>query len=203
MSANPSPKKKPARRHVRKSAKRSPKSPPKKRNRRRLDLKPGQPEAKSKLTHDLQQRICNVVAAGQSRERAASLNGINRSTIRNWLLKAQEDPKSRYAEFAAALELADDQAIAMMVDRLLKDPDQKWTWKILKNKRPEEFNERLHIKSELSGPDGSPIPIDAGKHFTVNVTCRALEEEEVQELMPVVNGDGTPVQDADNPYKNR
>jgi transposase-like protein len=98
MSANPSPKKKPARRHVRKSAKRSPKSPPKKRNRRRLDLKPGQPEAKSKLTYDLQQRICNVVAAGQSRERAASLNGINRSTIRNWLLKAQEDPKSRYAD---------------------------------------------------------------------------------------------------------
>src|SRR4030081_285578 len=167
-----------------------PKPPPKKP--RRLKRKAGQPSAHSKLNDELQQRICNVVASGQSRERAASLNGINRSTIRDWLLKAQADPNGRYAKFAAALELADDQAIAIMVDRLLKDPDQKWTWKVLKNKRPEEFNERLHIKSELSGPDGSPIPIDAGKHFTVNVTCRALEEEEVQELMPVVNGDGTP-----------
>ena len=162
----------------------SPKSPPKKRNRRGLDLKPGQPEAKSKLTYELQQRICNAVAAGQSRERAASLNGINRTTIRNWLLKAQENPKSRYSEFAAALELADDQAIAMMVNRLLTSPDQKWTWKILKNKRPEEFNERLHIKSELSGPGGSPIPIN-NTHFVVEVHQTGAEEGD-----PIIESNG-------------
>ena len=89
-----------------------------------------------------------------------------------------------------------------MVNKLLTHPDPKWTWKILKNKRPEEFNERLHIRSELSGPDGKAIPVDMGRPFVVNVTC-SQDEEALEELMPIENDDGTPVPDHLNPYKGR
>ncbi len=162
---------------------RSTKSAPKKRS-RRLRRKPGQPSAHSKLTNELQQRICNIVASGQSRERAASLCRINRATIRNWLLRAQDDPRGRYAEFAAALEEADDQAISMMVNKMLRDDDWQATWKILKNKRPEEFNERLHIKSEVSGVDGAPIPIN-NTHFVVEVHQTGAEEGD-----PIIESNG-------------
>jgi hypothetical protein len=106
-----------------------------------------------------------------------------------------------YLAGSSTLDLADETAIAMMVNRLLKDPDSKWTWKILKNKRPEEFNERLHMRSEVSGPSGSPIPVDMGARFTVNVNCSQTEEEK---LMPIVDGEtGEPIPDGENPYGAR
>jgi len=167
----------------------------------RLKLRPGQPDAKSKLDDEIEQKICNLVAAGQSRETAAMMCGIQRETIRQWRIKGQEDPDSRYGQFLRAIDLADETAIAMMVNRLLKDPDSKWTWKILKNKRPEEFNERLHMRSEVSGPSGSPIPVDMGARFTVNVNCSQTEEEK---LMPIVDGEtGEPILDGENPYGAR
>jgi hypothetical protein len=155
----------------------SPKSPPKKR--RGLKLKPGQPSARSKLSNEISQQICNVVSSGQSLETAAMMCKINRTTIRNWRLRGQEDPNGPYGRFMEAIDYANELAIGMMVNKLLTHPDPKWTWKILKNKRPEEFNERLHIRSELSGPDGAPIPIEHSGGFTVNVSCKALEEEEI------------------------
>lgn len=160
----------------------SPKSPPKKR--RGLKLKPGQPSARSKLTDEIQQQICNVVSSGQSLETAAMMCRINRTTIRNWRLRGQQDPKGRYGQFMEAIDHANEVAIGMMVNKLLTSPDPKWTWKILKNKRPEEFNERLHLKSELSGPGGTPIPIN-NTHFVVEVHQTGAEEGD-----PIIESNG-------------
>jgi hypothetical protein len=99
-----------------------------------------------------------------------------------------------------AIDHANEVAIGMMVNKLLTSPDPKWTWKILKNKRPEEFNERLHIKSELSGPDGSPIPVDMGARFTVVVNC--TQDEAASD--PIIDDEtGEPIPDSENPYKIR
>jgi hypothetical protein len=171
----------------------SPKSPPKKK--RGLKLKPGQPSAHSKLTDEIKQQICNVVSSGQSLETAAMMCRINRTTIRNWRLRGQEDPAGPYGQFLEAIDYANEVAIGMMVNKLLTHPDPKWTWKILKNKRPEEFNERLHIRSEMSGPGGAPMPIATSGNFTVNVTCKAEEEDPEEEI---VDGEtGKPLDPAD------
>jgi hypothetical protein len=173
----------------------SPKSPPKKR--RGLKLKPGQPSARSKLSDEIQQQICNVVSSGQSLETAAMMCRINRTTIRNWRLRGQEDPKGRYGQFMEAIDHANEVAIGMMVNKLLTHPDPKWTWKILKNKRPEEFNERLHIRSEVSGVDGgAPIPVDMGARFTVNVNCPPSPDEPEEEI---VDETGEPILDGGEP----
>ncbi len=72
----------------------------------------------------------------------------------------------------------------MMVNKMLRDDDWQATWKILKNKRPEEFNERLHIKSEVSGVDGAPIPIN-NTHFVVEVHQTGAEEGD-----PIIESNG-------------
>ena len=96
-----------------------------------------------------------------------------------------------------AIDHANEVAIGMMVNKLLTHPDPKWTWKILKNKRPEEFNERLHIRSEVSGVDGgAPIPVDMGARFTVNVNCPPSPDEREEEI---VHETGEPILDGENP----
>ena len=89
MSANPTPKKKTVRRHVRK-----------------LVLKPGQPSAKSKLSYEIQEKIIQAIRGSQTFECAAALAGIDRTTLNDWRYRGQQEPDSRYASFNKALEQA-------------------------------------------------------------------------------------------------
>ena len=91
-------------------------------------------------------------------------------------------------------------AKAMMVDKLLKDPDCRNTRWILMNRYPAEYNNRLHVQSDLSGPNGAPVAIDMPAKFTVIVNS----PEEQSDEYPVVDSEtGLPVADHLNPYKTR
>lgn len=82
--------------------------------------------------------------------------GISSETSRVWRGRGEEESSGPYRDFATAIELAELESKAGMIQRLLKDRDAKWTWNILKNRYPHEFKER--IATEVSGPDGGPIP---------------------------------------------
>lgn len=146
--------------------------PPKKRtvrkHVRRLILKPGQPSPRSKLTDEVQQKICNAVSSGQTFECAASLVGIDRHTLNDWRQRGQQEPDSRYGEFNRALEAALLASETMMVHKILSDPDWKAAKWILKNRFPDRYRERY----ELSGAAGAPIQLEhSGKQFTLTVVC--------------------------------
>jgi hypothetical protein len=176
MSANPAPKRKTVRRHVRK-----------------LALKPGQPSARSKLTDEVQEKICNAVSAGQTFECAASLVHIDRATLADWRMRGQQEPDSRYGEFNRALEAALLASEAMLVHAIISNDDWKAKKWILKNRFPDRYKER--VISELSGPGGTPIPMDMGTRFTVNVNCPPSPDEPEEEI---VDGEtGEPLDPAD------
>jgi len=146
--------------------------PPKKgtvrRHVRRLALKPGQPSHRSKLTDDVQDKICNAVRGGQTFECAASLVGIDRHTLNDWRQRGQQQPNSRYGEFNRALEAALLASETMMVHKILSSDDWKAAKWILKNRFPDRYRERY----ELTGAAGGPIPLEhTGGKFTVTVVC--------------------------------
>src|ERR1700730_5087891 len=146
-----------------------PAKPAPKRKVARLKLRPGQPDAKSKLDDERLQKICNMIAGGHGYETAAEVNGIDRDTIRIWRIKGQEDPTGPYGRAYTEIEKALHMRKVLLVDKLLKDDDWKAHWKLLKNYYPDEFNERIHLKAEHCGPNGNPIPVDLGANFTVEI----------------------------------
>ena len=164
MSANPSPKRKSVRKHVRK-----------------LALKPGQPSARSKLTYETQEKICGAVRGGQTFECAASLAHIDRTTLNDWRQRGQQDPLSRYGEFNRALEAALLASETMMVHKILSDPDWKAAKWILKNRFPDRYRERY----ELSGPEGKAISIDSTAHYSVEIICPGAERDD-----PIIESNG-------------
>lgn len=131
-------------------------------------MKPGQPSARSKLTYDVQEKICNAVRGGQTFECAASLVHIDRATLNDWRQRGQQEPDSRYGEFNRALEEALLASETMMVHRILSSDDWKACKWILKNRFPDRYRERY----ELSGPAGAPIPLEhTGGKFSVEIIC--------------------------------
>jgi succinate dehydrogenase flavin-adding protein (antitoxin of CptAB toxin-antitoxin module) len=176
----------------------SPDLPPKKRtvrkHVRRLASRPGQAGPRSKLTDDVQQKICNAVSSGQTFDCAASLVRIDRHTLADWRARGQQEPDSRYGEFNRALEAALLASETMMVHKILSDPDWKAAKWILKNRFPDRYRERY----ELSGPAGSPIPVEHSGQFTVNVTCTQDDPDPT-----IYDESGEPIPDGENPSKIR
>ena len=162
-------------------------------------MKPGQPSARSKLTYETQEKICQAIRGGQTLECAAALAHIDRSTLNDWRYRGQQEPGSRYAEFNQAMEQALLESEAMLVHAIVTDSDWKAKKWILKNRFPDRYRERY----ELSGPEGKAVPVDVGARFTVIVNC-PQDEEALEKLMPVVDGTtGLPIPDSENPYRTR
>jgi hypothetical protein len=94
---------------------------------------------------------------------------VSRAAIHEWRVKGSENPDRPYGKFFKMIEWARDVCKIAMVKKLRNDPDWRATWKLMKNGWPGEFSER--IISEISGPNGSPIPVDTTARYTVKITC--------------------------------
>jgi hypothetical protein len=136
------------------------------------------------LTDALQKRLCNHLRDGASFADAATLCGIGSRTITTWRTKGVENPDSRYGEFLEATELARTQWKVSAIERINQSADWKALWKLLCAKFPLEYRNYMSVSTEMSGPDGGPIPIIGNGGFTVvlelNQPGQNEEDEERQ-----------------------
>ena len=128
----------------------------KNRKRHKRKRRAGQPETSYKLDSRVREKICEGILEGLTMADAAALAGVSRGTANEWRRRGEEEPASLYGKFADAFELAKLQSKRGMIQKLMGHQGPKWTWKLMCNRWPEEFRDR--ISTELSGPDGGPIP---------------------------------------------
>ena len=148
-----------------------------------------------KFSPERQKTITNLIRAGCTIERACNAAGIESRTLRFWRKrgKAGEEP---YASFCLALKEADAMGEAHRVAVIAKAGDEDWraaAW-LLSRRHPERWGERQSI--EHSGPNKSPITIDARTDLIERITRLARspssdeeEGEDSQELDEAAGGD--------------
>lgn len=123
-------------------------------------MPPGRP---TKFTEETRNKIITALRGGNYRPIAAQYAGIAPSTLRKWLLTAQ-DPSAppEYLEFLAAVEKAEaDAEIADIA--LIRKAAQDGTWSaaawIRERKNPERWGRRDRTQVELTGVDGGPLDV--------------------------------------------
>jgi hypothetical protein len=164
---------------------------------RKKRLRRGQPAFGAKLDSKLRKKFCKHVREGLSFETVCALCRVGRATFYQWMQRGRAEEGTPYAEFAAAVEEAESDAVRTLHIRVAASNPQ---W-ILERRHP--FLYGLKLKTELSGPEGKAIPTDMGARFTVIVNC-PHDDADLEKLMPVVDGTtGLPVPDDLNPYKNK
>ncbi len=110
---------------------------------------------RSKLTPELQEKICEYIAKGHYIERACALCGIGRRTFYTWLEKAERGGK--YAEFFEAVKRAEaqDQDRALEAINTVAYEDRKWPaiFRKLESRYPREWakHEVIHHSDEQEG----------------------------------------------------
>ena len=72
-----------------------------------------------------------------------------------------------------------------MIQKLLRHKDARWTWKLMCNRWPEEFRDR--VATEVSGPNG--VPLVPQNPFKVEI--RLADSEEIQTDFEVQEPDGS------------
>jgi transposase len=147
--------------------------------------RPGQPESSYKLDLRVRAKICESILEGLTLADAAALAGVSRQTVNEWRRRGEEKPDSLYGEFSEAFELAKLQSKKGMIQKLLRHKDPRWTWKLMCNRWPEEFRDR--VATEISGPNG--VPLMPQNPFKVEIML--ADSEEIQTDFEVEEPDGS------------
>ncbi len=114
----------------------------------------------SKLTPERQERIVELIRAGNYMEIAAQAAGIDVSTLYRWLQRGEKARSGKYRQFRDAVMRARVEAEARAVVVVQKAALDDWraaSW-WLERAFPDRWGRRQ--KLEHSGPEGGPIPAE-------------------------------------------
>lgn len=113
---------------------------------------------KTKLTDEIIQKICTVVAEGNYYKTAALSVGISEATFYNWKKRGEEVKSGKYLEFLELLKKAEAKSEAKYLG-VIKDAANDGTWQAsawwLERRYPDRWGKK--DKHELTGKDGQPL----------------------------------------------
>jgi len=124
------------------------------------------PGAPSKFSQERAERLIQAVRGGNYLKTACAFAGIDYTTLRRWILKADEpDAPPEYREFKEALEKARADAEVASLAKIQKAANEgQWqaaAW-FLERSMPDRWAKKDKTQIELTSEDGGPVKIVAG-----------------------------------------
>ena len=108
----------------------------------------GRPTA---LTPEVQARVCEAIAAGNTRHDAAGYAGVGTSTLNHWLTRGRKARRGPYRQFLEAVKRAEAGAVVRNVAIIQKAANKTWQaaawW--LERKNPQDWAGYRHEVREL------------------------------------------------------
>ena len=83
----------------------------------------GRPSA---LTPEVQRRLCDAIAAGNTRNDAAEYAGVGESTLRRWLAQGRRRRSGKFRALLAAVKKAEADAVVRNVAIIQKAAATSW-----------------------------------------------------------------------------
>jgi hypothetical protein len=139
--------------------------------------KPGRP---TKLTPELQRRVCTLLRLGMPRERAARLAGISASTFHNWMAEGAAAEGGPYLEFFEAVQRAEDslvkRALSTVVDLMAPKYEPSTRLKAATTVLRTRFSGDFSTRQEVTGKGGEPVKVEAAVTVQPIVSNEALRD---------------------------
>lgn len=106
----------------------------------------------SKLTPEVQKRLCDAIRAGNYYEAACAYAGIDYSTFRRWMKKGEGQKRGKYREFCEAVTRAELEAEARLVAQWQQHMpnDYRAIRDFLERRFPERWGRREKIDANVT-----------------------------------------------------
>ena len=129
----------------------------------------------TKLTPELQERICGIISKGNSITTACQSVGISETTFYQWKEKGENAPDSVYGEFLCALNKAESDAKQELLQYVKDAAPRNWqaAMTVLERRWPNEFGRRDRIEAHVK--IGPAIEIEM-----LDQSSRTAEPEQVE-----------------------
>jgi hypothetical protein len=125
---------------------------------------------RTKLTPELQDQICTLLANHNSKQSTCQILGISRTAFYQWMRKGEREEGRKYIQFCKAVNKAQAQSVMVLTNAIANAPSWKAAAWLLERLHPEEFGRRRVIeyitpddeppvKVEHSGETASPVQI--------------------------------------------
>ena len=128
--------------------------------------RPGRP---TKLTPRLQVQIVHFIAQGNTIRAACGVCGIDPTTYDRWLRKGRAAKRGRYANFALAVERAQEAFETRMIGAIATAAPKDWraARELLALRKPQEYGQKATLGVNVQGPIEFKVryddePADAG-----------------------------------------
>lgn len=123
------------------------------------------------MTDELTQVLCENIELGMPYVMACDAAGINYSTFKYWMSKAEEEnPKKQFLSFSAKVKAANSKCARLCLERIRDKAENGAafydTW-LLERRYPEHFGARQHITSDNKNKN---------ENENINVTVESTEE---------------------------
>ena len=109
----------------------------------------------TKLTPELQGKICEILSKGNSITTACQSVGISDTTFRRWKEQGDKEPDSVHGEFVEAMQKAESDAKQALLAHVQDAAPQHWqaAMTILERRWPNEFGrrDRMEVHAKI-GP---------------------------------------------------
>lgn len=104
---------------------------------------------RSKLTPEVQERICKVIRAGNYAYIAAEYAGISETTFYRWMEQGEEQKTGRHREFREAVKAAEREAEIRAVATVQQHMGKSWqaAMTYLERKFPQRWGRRVDVTS--------------------------------------------------------
>jgi transposase len=148
----------------------------------------------TKLTAELQAKVCDAIRAGNYLETAAAFAGIRKATFHNWLRRGARQTQGIYHAFSEAVEkaLADSEArdVALIAKAAADGQWQAAAWR-LERKFPERWGrrDRHQVDANIQGTV-KVTPDDAIQELVGLLATRAPRGGAAEDPPPDETGDG-------------
>ena len=135
----------------------------------------------SKLTPEVQEKIVNALILGSYRADAAQFAGVDKATLRRWLVRGAQEKDSFYAAFRdAVLEAESRSKVTAIgcVTKAVRDGDWRAAAWFLERKWPAEFCAKSQLflvakaldeMEKAAEESGAPLPEGAWEHAWAKV----------------------------------
>jgi hypothetical protein len=148
----------------------------------------------TRLTPELQAKLCDAIRAGNYMETAAAFAGIRKATLHNWLRWGARQTQGIYHAFSEAVEkaLADSEArdVALIAKAAADGHWQAAAWR-LERKFPDRWGrrERHQVDANIQGTV-KVTPDDAIQELTRLLAARAPRGGAAEDPPPDETGGG-------------
>jgi hypothetical protein len=113
----------------------------------------------TKLTPQVQRRICAAIKAGNYASIAARAAGITEATFHNWMKAGEEQGAGEFFDFFESVKKAEADREVELVKLVKLNALENWqaAMTMLERLHPDRWGRRDRTTHEITGPDGESL----------------------------------------------